>query len=245
MIRKFIATALAVLLLCGTAFAIDGAYRAEDYLSQEELLIKQILQTYGGPEVLRSIHTLFATGIIEAYMRGGKGMYSFYLQRPGKLRVDIRYSESSEIRILNGQMAYRSLDNGLMEAVSAHRYLSMLYQYRHIDLPYELMQEGFEARITASGVMDGQPIKVLNLSYGDIDMDAYVSTKTGLIVRTTAHFEVEGQSTSLTSVFSDFRAVGGTTLPFRIENYARNTKLATTIIESYTLNPEISGTLFQ
>ena len=75
-------------------------------------------------------------------------------------------------------------------------------------------------------------------------MDIYVDAQNSLIVKVTAYFTEGNKKIDLSSEFSDFKKVGGSVFPFTITNYAGGMKIAQTVIEKYSLNPDISDSFF-
>jgi hypothetical protein len=63
-------------------------------------------------------------------------------------------------------------------------------------------------------------------------------------VKVAAYFSAENKQIDLSAEFSDFRKVGDSVFPFRITNYAGGLKVAQTVIEKYSLNPNIADSLF-
>lgn len=208
-------------------------------------IIDKVIDAYGGKEVVEGIHSLYAQGKIEAFMRHEHGTYELYFKRERKLRVETKYEHKSEIRILNGDRGYRGSDTRTPEEVYDLRFFSMVYQYKHLDIINDLARGAYQIRSTGSSLVNGNKAEILSLNdkEGAI-MDIYVDVQNSLIVKVTAYFTDGKKKINLSSEFSDFRKVGGTVLPFAITNYAGGLKIAQTAIEKYTLNPDIADSFF-
>ena len=209
-------------------------------------LIEKIITASGGKAAVTGMTAVHASGDIEAYMRRDRGEYEFFFQRPGKLRVDTRYQRSSETRIINNGRGYRGTDAVPLTPVQDHRFLAMLYQYRHFDLAYGLMNGIYSVRMKGKEHLNGKPVKVMHLTADNgPPMDVYVDPETFLIVKVTGYFNVnDGRSTTLSSEFSDFRRVGDRVLPFTVINYAGGQKIAETRMKTYRINPPLEPSLF-
>jgi hypothetical protein len=211
-----------------------------------DVLVEKVIRAHGGKEALENVRAVHAKGRITAFMRKDEGTYERYLARPRKLRVDIRYSRMYERRVLAGDRGFRGVDGDPLVEVTGPRYLSMLYQYLSLDIPYVLMtghhrvtHEGFET-------VDGTRTDVLSLKAGGgLPLRVHVDAETGYVVKTTGYFKVGGNTASLSAEFSDFRMVEGVAFPYRVINYASGMKIGETLLEEYRVNPSLSETLFR
>jgi hypothetical protein len=207
--------------------------------------IEKVIAAYGGKDVIEGIHSLYAKGNIEAFMRNDRGMYELYFKRGKKLRVATKYGHSSEVRILNGDRGFRSADTLPPEEVFGPRFVSMVYQYKHLNILHDLIHGEYRIRSAGRSVVHGSDADVfrLNDKEGAV-MDVFVDTHTFFIVKVIAYFSAEHKQIDLSVEFSDFRKVEDSVLPFRITNYAGGLKVAETVIEKYSLNPEIADSFF-
>ena len=244
-IKRVSYTLIFFLILSGlaTASPASGASGAQGDIRS---LVSRIIAAYGGKEVVGGIRSIYAAGKIEAFMRHDHGTYEVCFKRPRKLRVATEYRRSSEIRILNGDRGYRGTDNGPLSEAGGDSLLAMVYQYKHFDLPYGLMEGSYSVSVKGKeDLLHGKPVEVLHLTDGEgPPMDVYVDTHDFFIVKVTGYFTVGDRSTALSAEFSDFRKVDGTVFPFRIMNYAGGYKIAETVMRVYRLNPAIPDSLF-
>jgi len=130
--------------------------------------------------------------------------------------------------------------------VQDHRFLAMVYQYRHFDLAYGLLTGMYLVRMKEKDHLNGKPVEVIHLTSDDgPPMDVYVDTEPFLIVKVTGYFTVsDGRPTTLSSEFSDFRKVGDMVFPFAVINYAGGQKIAETRMKTYRINPRLEDSLF-
>ncbi len=207
----------------------------------------QIIKAYGGKKILERTVAVHAIGHIDAFMRQDRGSYGLFFKRPRKLFVETRYQRSSETRILNGDTGYRTMNNAPLSKVNGYRLLSMVYQYKHFDLPYGLLQNAYKVTFKGKEALNGRPVLVLHLADKEgPPMDAYVDAGRFLIVKVTGHFVLgPGMAATLSSEFSDFRKVDGAVFPFKVTYYAGGMKIAQTVFKSYQVNPPIPDSLFK
>ena len=207
-------------------------------------IIDKVIEAYGGKGVIEGIQSLSAKGKIEAFMLDDQGTYEYYFKRGRKLRVETKYKHSSEVRILNGDKGYRGTDKLPFEEVSGPRYLSIVYQYKHLNILHDLITGTYQIRSGGrDAVSDHVEIFRLVDREGAV-MDIFIDTHTAFIIKVTAYFTAGNKQTDLSSEFSDFKKVGNSVFPFRITNYAGGFKVAQTVIEKYSLNPDIADSFF-
>lgn len=208
-------------------------------------IINKVIDVYGGKKVVEDIRSLYAKGKIEAFMLHDQGTYELYFKRERKLRVETKYGHKLEIRILNGDRGYRGSDTRSPEEVSGPRFYSMVYQYKHLDIIHDLARGVYQIRSMGESLVSGNKAEVfrINDKEGAV-MDIYVDAQNSLIVKVTAYFTDGSKNITLSSEFSDFKKFGGSVFPFTITNYAGGMKIAQTVIDKYSLNPDISDSLF-
>ncbi len=229
------------LLLLSVCAALSLAHSSP---AEEKIAVAEIVRAYGGREALSRVTSLRAEGEISAFMPEDRGPYVYVLKRSRKLLVDIRYSKGSEKRILDGDKGY-SGTNQEVSSVSGAAYRAMVYQYDQLDLPYGLLDGALKVASAKKGRFRGRAVVVLKLrDRSGNEIEAAVDDKTHLIVKTSGSIAVGGAKAVLSSEFSDFRKTGGIVLPFTIVNYADGFKISETKIARYTVNPDITDSVF-
>ena len=208
-------------------------------------LINKVIAVYGGKEVIEGIHSLHAKGEIQAFMLHDHGTYELYFKRERKLRVETKYKDLSELRILDGDKGYKSTDGLPLEEVFGTRYFAMLYQYKHLDILHDLLKGSYQTSFAGKTSVSGNEVEVLRLvdTEGTI-MDVFIDLHNFFIVKVTGYFSTGNKKTDLSVEFSDFKKVGGSIFPFNITNYAAGMKIAQTVIDKYLINPDIADSFF-
>jgi outer membrane lipoprotein-sorting protein len=121
----------------------------------------------------------------------------------------------------------------------------MVYQFKELTMPYQLMNEAFT--ITSGGRSSIQGVPVLILMLRDKEgppMTLYIDMKNYRIIKDSGAFLMGGVETELSSEFHDFKKVDGRLLPFRIVNYAGGQKVGEIRIREYQVNPKLPDSLF-
>jgi outer membrane lipoprotein-sorting protein len=229
----------------GTASEDGNSSRAGSPSDALTTLVQNITTAYGGKKAVENVKSVYASGKIRALAFNDRGKYVRYFKRPGKLRVDIRYTRSSELRILNGNRAYESIDGSPLSPVAGDRSVAMEYQYRQLDLPYGLLRNPREITYEGKADVNGVEVEVLGMKGAEgPPMKIYIDGKTFHIVRVSGYFSVGNATMALSAEFADFKKVDGTMFPFKITNFADGQEIAETSLEDYRVNPEMSDSLF-
>jgi hypothetical protein len=178
-------------------------------------------------------------------MYGRPAEYLLDLREDRKLRVEIRVGNAFELRILNGTRGYYQTAGSPIAVVSGSRFLSMVYQFKELTMPQQLMASSFT--ITDGGIkaVNGAPVRLLLLKDSEgPPMKLYVDLKNCRIVKDSGVFTMDSTETELSSEFHDFRKVDGRLLPFRIVNYAAGQRIGDIRINEYRMNPQLPDSLF-
>jgi hypothetical protein len=209
-------------------------------------IIENVINAYGGKDIIESTQSMHLKGKIEAFMLHDHGTYELYFKRGKRLRVETKYAHSSEVRILNGERGYRGTDVLPIEEVFGARYFAMVYQFRHLDILHDLAKGTYQIQTMGKSSIGGSDVEVFHLNDKDgAIMDIYIDGHNFHILKVTGYFRERGKEIDLSSEFSDFRKVNGSVFPFRITNYAGGLKIAQTVIDNYVLNPDIADFLFE
>lgn len=210
-----------------------------------DVIIQKVIEAYGGKKTIENITSVYTEGRIKAVAFNDEGSYVRYFKRGRKLKVDIEYSRSSERRILDGRKAYESIDMAPFSETAGASYLAIVYQYKQLDLPHELLTGAFSLHYEGKRDLNGIETAVLDLNDNEgPPMKIYVSMKDFHIIKVSGSFSMGGNAMDLSSEASDFRKVDGTVLPFKITNYAGGQLIAETSIRKYKINPKLSDSLF-
>ncbi len=235
-----------ILLLMIILPVYSFASQEEKHALDVKALLTKIIHAYGGKETIESITTVYAKGKINALMRKNKGEYFMYFKRDRKLRSEILYSRSPEIRILNGSRGWRGTGKDPLPEVGSNRYLAMAFQYKRLDLPYGLLKNAYKIKQAGPVLINGKNIRVLELTDSEgPQMKIYIDPENFHIVKVSGYFNMGNFTTELSAEYSDFRVLNGTPFPYKIINYAGGHKVGETIIEKYSVNSTMDVSLFE
>ena len=176
---------------------------AEPGNNQRETLISGIINAYGGKEKLAKVLSISAEGRIKKNFPDDEGTYYRCMQRGRKLFVDIKYTKSSEQRILDGGKGYRG-NNGRLEEVKGPPYDAMVYQYNQLDLPFGLIDGSLKVIDFHQDTLNGLKVEVLGLKDKEgHEIEAYVNIKDYRILKIIGYFTIGQHKTSLAADFDE------------------------------------------
>jgi outer membrane lipoprotein-sorting protein len=208
-------------------------------------IVAQILKAYGGADVIGRVRSVAARGTIIDFFSDAEGAYNRYLERPGKLRIEIMPETGGEVRILNGNDAWQSGRNGIGRARPL-THCSMKYQYTYLDLPMGLVNRSMSVAYDGTDRLGDHDVHLLRITPADApEVRVYVDTKTYMILRVAADFSmgIMGMS-ELSTEYGDFRAEAGVLFPHLLANYAGEIKLSEIILPHIQVNAVIPEALF-
>lgn len=237
---------IALLAALGLAGPAHGAEQGRRYEGRAGAVVEKVIEAQGGRKSISRIRTLHARGTIRAIVFGDEGTYEFWYKRERKLRVETRYERRAEVRVLNGRRGFRGSSPGSLAPVEDHRYVAMVYQCKHIDLVWGLMEGRYDVTLEERRISGGREYEVLGLLDAEgPPMRVFVDTATYRIAGVTGYLTINGRQSDLASEFSEFRQVDGVLLPFSIVNYAGGRKIAENRIERYLVNEDMGDSLFE
>lgn len=231
LVRVLVQPCLGILVLCAAA----GALAAD---GDAQRTVENLILAHGGAQAIERAAAMQAEGDIDAFLRGGKGSYRRWLERPRRLRVETVYPRESETRILDGAQVWRGSGGQPPRAVSGQGHLAVVYQYKQLDLPYGLLKGEYQVHYAGHEALEDRDTEVLELADAEgPPMRVHVDAQTHLIVRVAGTFTHGGMSIALGIDFADYRPVDGLSLPHRMRNHAGGQVVSETVIHRYVINP--------
>jgi len=208
-------------------------------------IVGSVLQAYGGTKAVAKIRSVKATGSIAEFMTGRSGAYARYLERPGKLRIEIMPGQEGEVRILDGGHGWQLGRSGF-EASNPVMVQSMVYQYCYLDLPMGFADASYPVSYGGLHKLGNRETYQLNLGLHNApELHVFIDTRSRLIVRVSSSFAMGGMGVGeLATEYADFRPVDGVLFPHRLTNYAGDVKLSEIDLSDISVNGKIPASLF-
>ena len=135
-------TAWALGLVLGVS-ACGGPQSAED-------VIGEVLEAYGGAEVVRAVEGYRLEATIQAHTRQEAGSVLRIVEGPTRLKVLVRYPSGAEIRILEDDQGWQGGSPASLAPVAGPMLGAMVLQAARTTIPWILDEKRAEARLVES-----------------------------------------------------------------------------------------------
>ena len=200
-----------------------------------------MLDAYGGSERLSRITGYRLKASLEAHASGARARTSRSFSRPDRLRVEIRYPDRTEVRVLDGSQGWRGLDSSPLKAAAGPMLTSMAAQAARANVPWLLDENRESVTTTDPFELDGRELTGLELVLRDgLVFRAYLDPETHLVLRTTSEVKVGPAEILFETHFADFQDVDGVLFAFKEDNFVSGTHTSTTLIEAVELDPDFT-----
>ena len=196
-------------------------------------LLAKVVAAHGGQKALVAAHALRERGALVSPRGSATVLREF--ERPGRLKVDVAYAASREVRLLDGDKAFR---NG--EPVTGPAMAAMSLQAARLDLPFLLA--GAAGKAEDLGLIEhrGRQVRALRLKLGEgKEAVALIDPETSRIVRSETSAPAGPGRVAFSTDYSDFRVVEGVLFAFVEENFASGMATGKTTLEKIEPNPAL------
>lgn len=200
-------------------------------------IIDKIVAAYGGAPVL-AVRSYRMEAVLQARARRETGEVIRIAEGRRRLKVLIRYPKTMEIRVLDGERAWRGASPRHLTLVQGPPRSAMVLQAARADLPWILEQLRSKVRVTET--KDGSLMLAIPIDEGMV-LRATVDPKTHRIVRSEGAIRMGSTEVSFETEYSDFRIVDRVLFPFREENYTSGMHIGTTKVKRIRFNPSGSA----
>lgn len=208
-------------------------------------LIENVVRAYGGRAALEKVRSYRMLGRIMAVRQEKEGPMMRLFERPGRLRVELRYPEAAEVRIVDGARGWRSLGDEVPEEVTGPLLESMILQTARANVPWILIEHAAEARPAEPYELRGRRLEGVEIPIAaNLTVRVYADPTTWRVELSQGWLDHHGQTTQFETIYSDFRAVDGVLFAHREENYASGVHTGYTAIERVLLNPKTAAADF-
>ena len=223
------------------AFLIAGLLLAAPAPAALNDLVARVVEAYGGAAAVEKYSAYRLTARVQALLRGVRGKAVREFVAPDKLRVEIQYPDTTEVRILNGPRAWRG-DAGMLRRVTGMPLLAMEYQILRSAVPWvftryrQILEDRGQRR---SG---GRTWRLVGLPWSmSLDLTYWVDPGTSLVLRVEGLLRARGRTSVFATQYADFRPVEGVLFPFLEQNYASGRRTGATTVLTVTFGTQDLG----
>jgi len=224
-----------VFLLFVILLSHDGTAQPLD----RDTVLTNLIESYGGERNLRKLDSMVQEWDMVALMgnRHGKDLRSIRL--PGQLRVELRYPDKREIRVLNGNASHVLFDDRPAQSARKPQHDAMRLQLMRLYSPLALR----ERRESLSVTIDGEYC-ALSLIEEGLRADYLVNTNNWRIEKVVGTLAVNGTSMRFLTEYSDFAPVDGVLVHQKENKYAGGVNTAVLTLREVTLDADLDEARF-
>lgn len=231
-----------ILCVCAALCAAGPARLAADLAAD---LARISVEAAGGAAAHEALRGLRAVGTTRVGDREAR--FILYAERPARLRVESLGPDGSLVRAGDGVHLPWKKDDPLQPARRLGREEEREFLFdADFDQPlHDFARRGISLDFAGDAVVDGRPVqKLLAVVRFTQVVTLCLDEETRLLVRRDQTRRIRGRETVLETHYSDFRAVAGVLLPWRVRTVAEGRVLTETVIETMDANPPLPDDFF-
>lgn len=231
--RRGIGTLVPVAVAVVMGLVAPGPSRAQEPTPAE--VVDRVMEAYGGVDAVRRVRTLRQEGMVITAAGSEHGSTVRIATCPDRLSLMVEYPNRTEIRIHDEEGSWQGPSPATLSETSGPMTGAMALQAARTCLPGSLDVYRESARI-----VEVQPEHVVvAVEMGpDLRLRVFVSSETGLVLRSESILSMGAMSMVFASDYADYRPVDGVMFPFREEAFASGAHTASIHLDSVEVNPE-------
>lgn len=217
--------------------------------SQDANKIRQkMIEAQGGAKLLESLKDSTMVGTIEMIQMGLSGSITMYQKEPDKMRMDAEIMGMTITQAYDGEIAWMiNPQTGTAEQLPPEVGVEIKRQSMGNDILLNPEKHGITYSYVGKEKIGDKEYIVLEQIFSDgfksslyIDQDTYLTYKTKAKTVNQMGVEVESES-----VFSDYRKVNGTMVPYQITIYQDGEEYMTIKIAEIKFNSGLDDSFFK
>lgn len=218
-----------------------GAFMPAASAMEVSALLDKVAVAYGINTLADGVKGIRQTGRTFSSMRQEEGPILRTYQHPDRLRIEIRYPGSEEIRVLNGSQAWKQ-----NEPITGSFHAAMILQAARMALPWSLQKDRSSLRdLGTLKFEDGKNLQVLEQPLGiGLVMRATIDTDTGRILRSVGRMTGNMGIMEFGTIYEDFRKHDGLLYAATERHFAMNQATGYTHIDKIEFVDALPETLF-
>lgn len=204
-------------------------------------LLDKVALAYGVNTLAGGLKGIRQTGRTFSFMRQEEGPILRAYQHPDRLRIEIRYPGSEEVRVLHGAHAWKQ-----GEPAPESFYGAMVLQAARMALPWSLLKDRSQLReLGTIRLDDGRTLQVLEQPLGiGLVMRISIDPDSGRIIRTAGRLTGSMGIMEFETVYEDFRVQDGLLYAATEHHFAMNQATGYTHIDKFEFVDSLPDRLF-
>lgn len=200
--------------------------------------LAEVVVAHGGGAVPTAVHERGRT----RSLRRGEGPVERWWQAPDQFRIDIRYPEGEEFRLLRGAEAWQQGQPG-----SAPFRLALMLQATRVALPWRLLENATKVsdRGTAKDAT-GATLRVLEWALPEgLSLVVEVDPATRLLVRSRGILVLGGSTMEFATAYSGYKRLNGRLVATVEQHYAMGQFIGTTTLDEVEYPATLPAATFE
>jgi len=204
-------------------------------------VIERALKAHGGAARIKMLKDVMTRATISITTPNGsvEGDLLTAVKLPDKTRIEMSMLGQRGVQVLNGEKGWTT-SGGQVQDLSAEQAQAMKAGLKVQVLPLLARLAGGAVTVGWTGVevVSGDSVDVIYVLDSDASAKASFSRKTGLLVRLEQEEPAMfGQGkVPMARLYTDYRAVDGFQVPFKIDRYARGQRMIADTVSAYEIN---------
>jgi len=213
---------------------------AADETGALDALLAKVVSAYGGEAALSGPKAVRQTGVTYSNMRKMEGRIVRTFQPPDRMRIEIYYPDTEELRILNGPHAWKR-----EQQMSKPYRDAQLLQAMRIGLPWNLLQARSQLRDLGVHKHGDVMLHMLELPMGDsMVIKVAIEPESGRIVRSIGSVSGSMGLMEFGAAYEDFRTQDGRLYASTERHFVGGQPTGYTNIERMEFLDELPESLF-
>jgi len=204
-----------------------------------DTVLTNLIESYGGERNLRKLDSMVQEWDMVAIMgnRHGKDLRS--VRMPGRLRVELRYPDKREIRVLNGNASHVLFDDRPAQVAEAPQRSAMRLQLMRLYSPLALWERRESLSVTVEG-----DLCALSLTEDGLRADYLIDTENWRIDKVVGTLNINGGEMRFLTEYSDFAFVDGVLVHQKENKFAGGVNTAVLTLREVTLDADLDEARF-
>jgi hypothetical protein len=197
-------------------------------------VLERIISAYGGESNLRKLDNVVQEWGFVALMGNRHGTDIRSIRIPGQLKVELRYPNKTETRILNGEQGYVLFDDRGVTPAAPPQRDAMWLQLMRLYSPLVLRDKSDAVSLE----IDGE-FCALSLLENGVRADYLVNQETWRIEKVVGTLSVNGTEMQFLTEYSDFKFVDGALVHQKENKFAGGTNTAKLQLRRITFDAQL------
>jgi hypothetical protein len=208
--------------------------------SELETVLDRLIENYGGETNLRKLDNMVQEWDMVALMGNRHGTDTRSVRAPGHLRVELKYPDKSETRLLNGDAGYVIFQGTAARQVTGMQLDAMRLQLMRLYSPLMLRD-----KMDSMGLIEQGDLLALSLAENGVHVHYMVDKENWRIVKVAGSLMMNGNEIRFLTEYSDFSVVDGILMHHKENKFANGVNTAVLQLRKVASGIELEDSRFK